>query len=164
MEEDGGGGFRSSKKDKGGEVDYKNKAGTAWSHSFLNQKPWHPLSYPNQRRKWIAEQTHSQNQRRAEEVAREVLPLPLLIPFFALNFVRVVGNCSFFFFLKLRRIWVFLCLGIGAVEFLLCTSRLIFCPYATGIYDSVALLNWLFFDFAFTVCVLHSGSYVSRSF
>ncbi|KAH6792223.1 zinc knuckle family protein [Perilla frutescens var. hirtella] len=73
MEEDGGGGFRPGKKsaEKGGEVDYKTKAGTAWSHSFLNQKPWHPLSYPNQRRKWIAEQTHSQNQRRAEEVARE---------------------------------------------------------------------------------------------
>lgn len=72
MEDGGGGGFRSTKKDKDGEVDYKTKAGTAWSHSFLNQKPWHPLSYPNQRRKWIAEQTHSQNQRRAEEVAREV--------------------------------------------------------------------------------------------
>ncbi|XP_011071874.1 uncharacterized zinc finger CCHC domain-containing protein At4g19190 [Sesamum indicum] len=72
MEEEGGG-FRLSKKssDKAGEVDYKTKAGTAWSHSFLNQKPWHPLSYPNQRRKWIAEQTHSQKQRRAEEVARE---------------------------------------------------------------------------------------------
>ncbi|CAM8964982.1 unnamed protein product [Rhodiola kirilowii] len=55
----------------GGEVDYKTKAGTAWSHNFLNQKPWHPLSYQNQRRKWIAEQTHAQCQRRAEEVARE---------------------------------------------------------------------------------------------
>nr|GMD97402.1 uncharacterized zinc finger CCHC domain-containing protein At4g19190 [Ipomoea batatas]GMD97404.1 uncharacterized zinc finger CCHC domain-containing protein At4g19190 [Ipomoea batatas]GME13765.1 uncharacterized zinc finger CCHC domain-containing protein At4g19190 [Ipomoea batatas] len=57
--------------DKDGEVDYKTKAGTAWSHSFLNQKPWHPLSYPNQRRKWIAEQTHSQKERRAEEISRE---------------------------------------------------------------------------------------------
>lgn len=54
------------------EVDYKTKAGTAWSHSYLNQKPWHPLSYPNQRRKWIAEQIHSNRQRRSEEVAREV--------------------------------------------------------------------------------------------
>lgn len=71
--EDGGGGFRPGKKsaDKSSEVDYKTKAGTAWSHSFLNQKPWHPLSYPNQRRKWIAEQTHSQRESRAEEVARE---------------------------------------------------------------------------------------------
>jgi CBF1 interacting corepressor len=54
-----------------GEVDYKTKAGTAWSHSFLNQKPWHPLSYPNQRRKWIAEQMNANRSRRQEEVARE---------------------------------------------------------------------------------------------
>ncbi|KAJ8443017.1 hypothetical protein Cgig2_028240 [Carnegiea gigantea] len=72
MEEDEGG-IRLSKRfpDNGGEVDYKTKAGTAWSHSYLNQKPWHPLSYPNQRRKWIAEQTHAQRERRAEEFARE---------------------------------------------------------------------------------------------
>lgn len=79
---DGGGegsGIRLSKRFAGGkvtgtslEVDYKTKSGTAWSHSFLNQKPWHPLSYPNQRRKWIAEQTNAQHDRRAEEVAREV--------------------------------------------------------------------------------------------
>ncbi|XP_059663086.1 uncharacterized zinc finger CCHC domain-containing protein At4g19190 [Cornus florida] len=73
MEEEEGGGIRLSKRfsDKDGEVDYKTKAGTAWSHSYLNQKPWHPLSYPNQRRKWIAEQTHAQRDRRAQEVARE---------------------------------------------------------------------------------------------
>lgn len=75
MDEDEARGPRLSKrfsdKDGGGEVDYKTKAGTAWSHSFLNQKPWHPLSYPNQRRKWIAEQTHAQRDRRAIEVARE---------------------------------------------------------------------------------------------
>ncbi|EFJ18388.1 hypothetical protein SELMODRAFT_420276 [Selaginella moellendorffii] len=53
------------------EAELKNKAGTAWSHSYLNQKPWHPLSYPNQRRKWIAEQTHLQRERRNEDVARE---------------------------------------------------------------------------------------------
>ncbi|GMH16191.1 hypothetical protein Nepgr_018032 [Nepenthes gracilis] len=72
MEEEDGG-IRLSKRfsDKGGEVDYKTKAGTAWSHSYLNQKPWHPLSYPNQRRKWIAEQTHATRLRRGEEVARE---------------------------------------------------------------------------------------------
>lgn len=74
MEDDEGGGSRLNKKplDKSGEVDYRTKAGTAWSHNFLNQKPWHPLSYPNQRRKWIAEQTHAEKERRAEEVAREV--------------------------------------------------------------------------------------------
>ncbi|PON63635.1 CBF1-interacting co-repressor CIR, N-terminal domain containing protein [Parasponia andersonii] len=63
--------FSSETSKGGGEVDYKTKSGTAWSHSYLNQKPWHPLSYPNQRRKWIAEQTHANRQRRAEEVARE---------------------------------------------------------------------------------------------
>ncbi|XP_071705473.1 uncharacterized zinc finger CCHC domain-containing protein At4g19190 [Rutidosis leptorrhynchoides] len=62
---------RFSDKNAADEVDYRTKAGTAWSHNFLNQKPWHPLSYPNQRRKWIAEQTHAQQERRAEEVARE---------------------------------------------------------------------------------------------
>lgn len=75
MDGEEGGGIRLSKRfsDKvgEGEVDFKTKAGTAWSHSYLNQKPWHPLSYPNQRRKWIAEQTHANRERRAEEVARE---------------------------------------------------------------------------------------------
>ncbi|CAN8325231.1 unnamed protein product [Cochlearia groenlandica] len=78
MDGEEGSGVRLSKRFAGGkvtgtslEVDYKTKSGSAWSHSFLNQKPWHPLSYPNQRRKWIAEQTHAQHDRRAEEVARE---------------------------------------------------------------------------------------------
>ncbi|XP_057761539.1 uncharacterized zinc finger CCHC domain-containing protein At4g19190 [Arachis stenosperma] len=77
MDGEEGGGIRLSKRFNdnggggGGEVDYKTKSGTAWSHSYLNQKPWHPLSYPNQRRKWIAEQTHAHRQRRSEEVARE---------------------------------------------------------------------------------------------
>ena len=93
-----GGGIRLSKRfsdDKpgsSGEVDYKTKAGTAWSHSYLNQKPWHPLSYPNQRRKWIAEQTHSQRMRRADEVAREVS-----LPFFLLSITSNVlsFNCHY---------------------------------------------------------------------
>ncbi|KAK7406985.1 hypothetical protein VNO78_08623 [Psophocarpus tetragonolobus] len=71
MEGEEGGGIRLSKRIANGEVDYKTKSGTAWSHSYLNQKPWHPLSYPNQRRKWIAEQTHANRQRRLDEVARE---------------------------------------------------------------------------------------------
>ncbi|KAJ0967958.1 hypothetical protein J5N97_024875 [Dioscorea zingiberensis] len=71
MEEEEGPRLGGNKKKQEGEVDYKNKAGTAWSHSYLNQKPWHPLSYPNQRRKWIAEQTHAQHQRRADEISRE---------------------------------------------------------------------------------------------
>ena len=93
MEGEEGGGIRLSKRfsDKGGEgeVDYKTKAGTAWSHSYLNQKPWHPLSYPNQRRKWIAEQTHAHRERRAEEVAREAWHD-------ALRFYSF--RCLFFFF------------------------------------------------------------------
>lgn len=54
------------------EFEYKQKAGTAWSHNFLNQKPWHPLSYPNQRRKWIAEQMHGISDKRKAEVEKEV--------------------------------------------------------------------------------------------
>lgn len=54
------------------EFEYKQKAGTAWSHNFLNQKPWHPLSYPNQRRKWIAEQMHGMTEKRKAEVEKEV--------------------------------------------------------------------------------------------
>ena len=65
-------GRRDREKEKLKEVEYKTKSGTAWSHSYLNQKPWHPLSYPNQRRKWIAEQTHAERERKAEEVSREV--------------------------------------------------------------------------------------------
>uniref|UniRef100_A0A0E0LFI1 CBF1-interacting co-repressor CIR N-terminal domain-containing protein n=1 Tax=Oryza punctata TaxID=4537 RepID=A0A0E0LFI1_ORYPU len=65
------GGFGGGKKMAAGEVELKEKAGTAWSHSYLNQKPWHPLSYPNQRRKWIAEQIHANRARRQEEVQRE---------------------------------------------------------------------------------------------
>jgi hypothetical protein len=78
------------KKDEGKEVEYKVKSGTAWSHSYLNQKPWHPLSYPNQRRKWIAEQQNAQRDRKAEEVSREVFPdfpsLFCLFLFYALVF------------------------------------------------------------------------------
>ncbi|KAL5224013.1 hypothetical protein ABZP36_010652 [Zizania latifolia] len=65
------GGPSGGRKMPAGEVELKEKAGTAWSHSFLNQKPWHPLSYPNQRRKWIAEQIHANRARRQEEVQRE---------------------------------------------------------------------------------------------
>ncbi|XP_052158387.1 uncharacterized zinc finger CCHC domain-containing protein At4g19190 isoform X1 [Oryza glaberrima] len=65
------GGLGGGKKMAAGEVELKEKAGTAWSHSYLNQKPWHPLSYPNQRRKWIAEQIHANRARRQEEVQRE---------------------------------------------------------------------------------------------
>ncbi|PWZ23117.1 putative zinc finger CCHC domain-containing protein [Zea mays] len=70
-EEVTGSGGGIGRKMAAGEVDLKEKSGTAWSHSYLNQKPWHPLSYPNQRRKWIAEQVHANHARRQEEVQRE---------------------------------------------------------------------------------------------
>lgn len=110
MEGEEGGGIRLSKRfsddNKGGagsEVDYKTKSGTAWSHSYLNQKPWHPLSYPNQRRKWIAEQTHANRERRTEEVAREastqpsstsIIPIPIPITLF-LSFCSMLRSKSF---------------------------------------------------------------------
>lgn len=100
MDGEEGSGIRLSKRFAGGkvtggslEVDYKTKSGTAWSHSFLNQKPWHPLSYPNQRRKWIAEQTNAQHDRRAEEVAREVRIVHGLE--FSLNYVIESISCVF---------------------------------------------------------------------
>ncbi|CAN6200554.1 unnamed protein product [Urochloa humidicola] len=70
-EEVTGSGSGIGRKMAAGEVELKEKAGTAWSHSYLNQKPWHPLSYPNQRRKWIAEQVHANRARRQEEVQKE---------------------------------------------------------------------------------------------
>ncbi|KAL5557038.1 hypothetical protein UlMin_039274 [Ulmus minor] len=71
MEGEEGEGLRLSKRIARGEVDYKPKSGLAWSHSYLNQKPWHPLSYPNQRHKWSAEQTHVNHDCRVQEVARK---------------------------------------------------------------------------------------------
>ncbi|XP_039804484.1 uncharacterized zinc finger CCHC domain-containing protein At4g19190-like isoform X2 [Panicum virgatum] len=70
-EEVTGSGAGIGRKMAAGEVELKEKSGTAWSHSYLNQKPWHPLSYPNQRRKWIAEQVHANRARRQEDVQRE---------------------------------------------------------------------------------------------
>lgn len=95
MEGEEEGGIRLSKRisQEEGEVDYKTKAGTAWSHSYLNQKPWHPLSYPNQRRKWIAEQTHAQRERRAEEVTREVSLCISLLFLLLLLVLYVISIC-----------------------------------------------------------------------
>jgi len=33
-----------------------NGTGVAWSHNFLNQKPWHPLNFRNQKAKFDAEE------------------------------------------------------------------------------------------------------------
>mmetsp|Transcript_587 Transcript_587/g.1710 ORF Transcript_587/g.1710 Transcript_587/m.1710 type:complete len:297 (-) Transcript_587:90-980(-) len=49
-------GARGDHKDtKSGKYDPRN-AGTAWSHNFLNQKPWHPSNFKNQARVYEAEQ------------------------------------------------------------------------------------------------------------
>jgi len=51
-----------------------NGVGAAWSHNFLNQKPWHPLSFRNQKARFEAEErafkeakTNQQAQREFEE-------------------------------------------------------------------------------------------------
>ena len=41
--------------DKEGKYDPRG-GGAAWSHNFLNQKPWHPLNFRNQARVFEAEQ------------------------------------------------------------------------------------------------------------
>eukprot|EP00899_Mesostigma_viride_P003441 jgi/Mesvir1/13098/Mv06077-RA.1 len=61
----------SEKKKKFNEADFTLKAGNAWSHNFLNQKTWHPLSYQNQKRKWIAEQEHAVKERFKQQRAKE---------------------------------------------------------------------------------------------
>ncbi|KAK9818217.1 hypothetical protein WJX72_008980 [[Myrmecia] bisecta] len=46
------------------------KAGSAWSHNFLNQKPWHPLNFKNQARVFEAElQATDEAKRKAEAKA-----------------------------------------------------------------------------------------------
>ncbi|GMH42850.1 hypothetical protein BSKO_10769 [Bryopsis sp. KO-2023] len=42
-------------------------AGAAWSHGFLNQKPWHPLSFRNQQKKWETEQKHLDREKKIAE-------------------------------------------------------------------------------------------------
>lgn len=143
MEDDEGGprlSKRFSDKD-GGEVDFKTEAGTAWSHNFLNQKPWHPLSYPNQRRKWIAEQTHSQRHRRAEEIAREVSLRTHLSFSFSVFFTFFYSFFSIFFAVFSRA-------GISPADFPSLSERerkgqiSIFCNfiYHLGIFNNMNLI------------------------
>lgn len=42
------------------------KGTTAWTHDFLNKKPWHPLNFRNQMRKWEAEEETIRNQKLEE--------------------------------------------------------------------------------------------------
>lgn len=55
-------------KESGGSYDPVG-VGTAWSHNFLNQKPWHPLNFRNQQRVFEAEQKHVA-EKKAKEVAK----------------------------------------------------------------------------------------------
>ncbi|CAD7701163.1 unnamed protein product [Ostreobium quekettii] len=45
--------------------------GVAWSHGFLNQKPWHPSSFRNQQRKFEAEARAMEKAKRIEEGKKE---------------------------------------------------------------------------------------------
>lgn len=49
----------------------QKKAGAAWSHNFLNLKPWHPANYKNQRLLYIAEKKAEENEKRKKEGERE---------------------------------------------------------------------------------------------
>ncbi|KAK9809677.1 hypothetical protein WJX73_003655 [Symbiochloris irregularis] len=53
-------------KDTGGVYDPR-AAGAAWTHNFLNQKPWHPLNFRNQQRVFEAEQEKLDQERRNAE-------------------------------------------------------------------------------------------------
>lgn len=45
--------------------------GSAWSHGFLNKKPWHPLNYRNQLRVWEAEQQAAADAKAKEDGLKE---------------------------------------------------------------------------------------------
>ncbi|GLC47322.1 hypothetical protein PLESTB_001219500 [Pleodorina starrii] len=48
-----------------------NGVGMAWTHNFLNQKPWHPMSFKNRMRAWEAEQAKSDADRSKEKAQAE---------------------------------------------------------------------------------------------
>lgn len=53
-------------KESGGVYDPRG-AGVAWTHNFLNQKPWHPLNFRNQARVFEAEQQSINDAKRNAE-------------------------------------------------------------------------------------------------
>eukprot|EP00877_Chromochloris_zofingiensis_P009822 jgi/Chrzof1/5093/Cz15g11060.t1 len=57
-------------KEQGAAYDHHG-AGAAWSHNFLNQKPWHPLNFRNQVKKWEAEQQTTADQKAKEQAQAE---------------------------------------------------------------------------------------------
>lgn len=44
--------------------------GVAWSHNYLNQKPWHPSSFRNQRDLFMAEEKNAKE--KAANIAAQV--------------------------------------------------------------------------------------------
>mmetsp|Transcript_15520 Transcript_15520/g.21423 ORF Transcript_15520/g.21423 Transcript_15520/m.21423 type:complete len:353 (+) Transcript_15520:127-1185(+) len=45
--------------------------GVAWSHNFMNQKPWHPSSYRNQRLLFMAEEKTAREEQHMKEAKEE---------------------------------------------------------------------------------------------
>ncbi|GIL54465.1 hypothetical protein Vafri_9992 [Volvox africanus] len=45
--------------------------GTAWTHHFLNQKPWHPMNFKNRMRVWEAEHEKSEANKAKEKAQAE---------------------------------------------------------------------------------------------
>jgi len=47
--------------------------GRAWTHDFLNKKPWHPSSFRNQVRVWEAEQEELEKEKKDKRIREEYL-------------------------------------------------------------------------------------------
>ena len=45
--------------------------GVAWTHDFLNKKPWHPMNFRNRVRVWETEQQHYEEEQRKERGRQE---------------------------------------------------------------------------------------------
>lgn len=56
---------------EGGSTYNPTGVGSAWSHNFLNQKPWHPLNFRNQMRLYEAQQAHTKETKEKEQALQE---------------------------------------------------------------------------------------------
>ncbi|GFR51029.1 hypothetical protein Agub_g13356 [Astrephomene gubernaculifera] len=56
---------------EGGDPRNPNGVGAAWSHHFLNQKPWHPMNFKNRMRVWEHEQEKTQQEKAKEKAQAE---------------------------------------------------------------------------------------------
>jgi lipopolysaccharide biosynthesis glycosyltransferase len=64
-----------------GETYNPNGAGAAWSHNFLNQKPWHPLNFRNQKMRFEAEEKAFKDAK-ANQIAQVWPQLVALFPYY----------------------------------------------------------------------------------